>query len=223
MRIAPVSPVSVVNQVTDEIRHSIVCGELPPGSFSITDLATRLGVSHIPVREALRRLETEGLVTLRPTRGGEVRPMSSDDVEGIYRLRLLFEPPLAAEGAALLKDEDFSELRSLLHQSSEATTVDERMTAHRRFHLGLIEQAATEWDRRIWDYLFTANERYARLLFASHVGSPHEKETQLVHEEYLDVVETRTARKIRAATVAHLERNRSLILALLEQEQQAVS
>ena len=221
--IMPVNPVSVVNQVTERIRHSIVCGELPPGSFSITDLATRLGVSHIPVREALRRLETEGLVTLRPTRGGEVRAMNRADVEGIYRLRLLFEPPLAAEGTALLTDADFEELRSLLRQSSKATTVDERMTAHRRFHLGLVRKAMTEWDLRIWDYLFTANERYARLLFASHVGSDHEQETQLVHEQYLDIVETHQAKKIRAATVAHLERNQSLILALLEQGEQAAS
>lgn len=204
----------MVTQVTERIRHWIVTGELPAGSFSITDLATRLGVSHIPVREAIRHLATEGLVTLRPARGGEVRPMNSDDVKGIYGLRLEIEPNLAAKGAALLTAEDLERLRAIMAESAGASD-DEQISAHRQIYFGVMEHAMTEWDQRIWDYLFTANERYARFLLAADHGSDRDRETRLMEQEYLDIVETRNPKKVRAATIAHLERNQALILELL--------
>jgi DNA-binding GntR family transcriptional regulator len=111
--------------------------------------------------------------------------MNKGDVNGIYKLRILFEPELAASGVAERSDDEIEMLASILRASSVATTVDERMSAHRQFHLKVLEPAMSEWDLRIWDYLFTANERYARLLFAAQVGSGQENETQRAHEEYL--------------------------------------
>jgi DNA-binding GntR family transcriptional regulator len=214
----PVDPISVVDQVTVQIRHSIVTGELPAGkSFSITNLAEQLGVSHIPVREALRRLETEGLVTLRPTRGGEVRPMNKDDVNGIYRLRLLFEPDLAARGVALLTEDDISNLKSILDETSLMMSVDERMDMHRRFHLGLAQKAMSDWDLRVWDYLFTANERYARLLFALQDESGHDDDHHEVHERLLKAAASRSDALVRAVTTEHLTRNQERILSMLDE------
>src|SRR6478735_9138438 len=88
---------SAVDLVTAEIRRAVLTGALAAGQqFSIRDLAAQLGVSHIPIREALRRLESQGLVILRQARSAEVASLTTADLEAIYRLRYLIEPPLAA-------------------------------------------------------------------------------------------------------------------------------
>src|SRR5271156_2194957 len=90
-------PESAVDRVTAEIRRGVLNGALKAGSsFSIADLSTQLGVSHIPVREALRRLETQGIITLRPGRSAIVNPLDRDELRSLYRLRKLIECDLAA-------------------------------------------------------------------------------------------------------------------------------
>ena len=67
---------SAVDRVTAWIRRSVLNGTLIPGSsFSITDLSEQLGVSAIPVRESLRRLDAQGLIQLRPGRSAIVKPL----------------------------------------------------------------------------------------------------------------------------------------------------
>ena len=79
---------SAVDLVTSEIRRAVLTGALPAGEqFSIRDLAAQLGVSHIPIREALRRLESQGLIVLRQARSASVAPLSTGDLAAIYRLR----------------------------------------------------------------------------------------------------------------------------------------
>ena len=93
---------SAVDLVTAEIRRAVLTGALPPGEqFSIRELARQLGVSHIPIREALRRLEGQGLVILTQARSAAVAPLSEADVTAIYRLRLRIEPDLAGRSAGL--------------------------------------------------------------------------------------------------------------------------
>ena len=87
---APVRPIahqSLVDRVTDELHRAILNGDIQPGSaVSIVELCEQFDVSHIPVREALRRLESEGLVSLRPGRSALVASLSPDDLADIYRL-----------------------------------------------------------------------------------------------------------------------------------------
>src|SRR5919206_2910505 len=83
----PVAQKSVVELVIDEVRRSILEGSLPPGApVSIADLSSRLEVSHIPVREALRRLEGEGLIELRRSRSAVVASMTAEDLDHVFRL-----------------------------------------------------------------------------------------------------------------------------------------
>jgi DNA-binding GntR family transcriptional regulator len=83
--IRPISSRSVVAQVTEELRRAIQSGVLAPGQeFSLRDIATMLDVSFIPVREALRSLEAEGLVLIRPGPCALVAPLDLDDLHAIY-------------------------------------------------------------------------------------------------------------------------------------------
>ena len=113
---------SAVDLVTAEIRRAVLTGALPPGEqFSIRELARQLGVSHIPIREALRRLEGQGLVILTQARSATVAPLSAADLTAIYRLRLRIEPELAGRSAALATPDWVADLGAALAESGERT------------------------------------------------------------------------------------------------------
>jgi DNA-binding GntR family transcriptional regulator len=88
---------SLREQVYDHLRHLMSRGEIQPGAFINQDeLASRLGVSRTPLRDALLQLEVEGFVAILPRRGVRVQPLTLDDI------RHLYEVVGALEGAALL-------------------------------------------------------------------------------------------------------------------------
>ena len=106
---------STVDRVTADVRRAVLSGALPPGqTFSTAELSTQLGVSHIPVREALRRLDAQGLVVLRPGRKAMISPLSRDELRAIFRLRQLIEPDLAARSVSLLRPDDLTRAAGLL-------------------------------------------------------------------------------------------------------------
>ena len=81
--VRPIAHLSLVDRVTDELHRAILNGDIAPGSaVSIVDLCEQFAVSHIPVREALRRLESEGLLSLRPGRSALVASLSVEDLVG---------------------------------------------------------------------------------------------------------------------------------------------
>jgi DNA-binding GntR family transcriptional regulator len=214
---------SLVDQVTEEIRSSIVTGLLPAGQqFSVTMLADQLGVSHIPVREALRRLETEGLITMRPARQAVVRPMDRHDVEGIYRLRKLIEPALAQLSCELLSTEELDRLDELLtiYGHPEAS-VEEEITAHEEFHLRLVKPAASEWDLRVLAYVWNANRRYARLLFDPADRQVRERLDRL-HHALLAAARSGSPERLEKALYQHLEHNEKALVKAVGERDAAV-
>ncbi|WP_174187276.1 GntR family transcriptional regulator [Nocardia barduliensis] len=217
--VRPLTPTSVPEQVAKEIRRSILSGRLRPGqSFSLREIAGQLGVSFIPVREALRDLEAQGLVVTSPGRSATVAPLSHDDVHGIYRLRRQIEPEIAGRAAKLLRDTDFARLEGYLAVlADEAQGIDEVYEAHHAFHLGLLRPAATTWDVLVLERLWRAAERYVRLAFAGRDADPEEPHRRwCAHHELLVATRTRDARKVAAATRRHLAANEEIALRALD-------
>src|ERR1700753_4322161 len=94
-----------------ELRRSILSGALAPGrEFSLREVAEMLQVSIIPVREALRSLESQGLVHMRPGRSVVVAPLDLDELHGIYRLRRRLEPEIAQRSCRLLSAAELDRL-----------------------------------------------------------------------------------------------------------------
>jgi DNA-binding GntR family transcriptional regulator len=86
---------STVERVEQRLRQGLLRGDYAPGAWlRQDDLATELGVSKIPVREALQRLAAASLVTFEPNRGALVRPLTAGDAEEIFALRQAIEPKL---------------------------------------------------------------------------------------------------------------------------------
>ena len=200
--------VSAVDLVTAEIRRAVLTGALPPGEqFSIRELARQLGVSHIPIREALRRLEGQGLVVLTQARSAAVAPLSTEDLTAIYRLRLRIEPDLAARSAVLRSPEWVDHLGRDLEESRNEDP-DRAWQGHYDFHERLVSPAASSWDLRLLHTLWTAAERYTLLVFDPIVVDAAERERRHArHRRLLERAEAGDAAGLEAELIAHLESN----------------
>ncbi|RFA13208.1 hypothetical protein B7R22_13640 [Subtercola boreus] len=199
---------SAVDLVTAEIRRSILIGALPAGEqFSIRDLARQLGVSHIPIREALRRLETQGLVVLKQARSAAVASLSTKDMESIYSLRLRIEPQIAGESVPHQSETRVARLRELL-ELSRAADPETAWQAHHDFHAALVEPTASEWDLRILGTLWVAADRYSHLVFDPTVITDEERLIRYDrHDRLLSRVVDGDSEGLKKELHAHLTRN----------------
>lgn len=110
-------PRSVEDSVTDVLRDAILDGRLAPGRhLAQVELAEELGVSRIPLRDALRRLAAEGLVVIEGRRGAHVASLSPDDVAEIYELRSLLEAEYIRRAIERLDDSAVKKLIELAHE-----------------------------------------------------------------------------------------------------------
>lgn len=131
---------SAVDRVTAEVRRAVLSGALPPGrTFSIAELSSQLGVSHIPVREALRRLDAQGLIVQRPGRRAMVSPLNREELRAIFRLRQQIEPDLAARSVSLLSKAELDRAADLLAAYlSGSDDIDQLWNFHHDLHMTLM-------------------------------------------------------------------------------------
>lgn len=204
---------SAVDLVTAEIRRAVLTGALPAGAeFSIRDLAEQLGVSHIPIREALRRLEGQGLIVLRQARAASVAPLSSADLKAIYRLRYEVELPLAGASAGKRSQPEVSELDALLEASRDLDP-EVAWQAHYDFHQALVHPAANEWDDRVLHTLWFAAERYTHLVFdPTRITDEERARRYETHRVLRDAALVDDSDAMADALRVHLSTNESRIL-----------
>ena len=208
---------SAVDLVLHEIRRSILTGVLVPGEpLVVQTLTDQLGVSHVPVREALRQLEAQGMIKLSRSKSAVVAPLSQDDLASIYRLRLCMEPELAAQSVDLHSDADLANLAGLVEDMIALSDTEQMWDLHRTFHAGLIRPAAGEWGLRFLTQLWDASERYSRLIM-DPIGLPQAElgEREQNHRVLVSAVFARDAEELRTQVRLHLERNASVMQARL--------
>jgi len=218
-QVRPIESRSVVEQVTAELRRSILAGALEPGQeFSLREVAAMLNVSFIPVREALRSLEGEGLIVTRPGRSAMVAPLDLADLHGIYRLRRQLEPEIGARSCTLLSDEALDALDAQAAQFGRMDLgIDEIYDSHRAFHTALLAPAATDWDMRTLMTLWRAAERYIRIGFGRLDPEPAEHgRREHSHHQLLDAFRSRKPKAVNAAMHEHLEHNESIAMRALD-------
>jgi DNA-binding GntR family transcriptional regulator len=140
--VIPTLAASLREQVASAIRARIVSGELAPGDLcSVPTLATELGVSATPVREAMLDLVTEGLLVPVRNRGFRVVSLSPRDLENLLRLRLLLEVPSMGDVAEVHREQDLPHFRDLADEMPghvRAGKFQGYLDADREFHLGLL-------------------------------------------------------------------------------------
>ncbi|WP_410631637.1 GntR family transcriptional regulator [Amycolatopsis sp. cmx-4-83] len=209
---------SVTELVTAELRRSIVAGDLAPGEpFSLRRVAEMLDVSFIPVREAVRNLESEGLIITRPGRSAIVAPLDLEDLQAIYRLRRTLEPELAARSCRVISVAELDRLAAQAVDFGDARhTIQTVYDSHHEFHAALLAPAASPWDVRLMNLLWRAAERYIRIGFGSAEGAAGDNHRhQRAHEDLLDVFRGRDPVAVREAVLVHLTHNEESALAAL--------
>ncbi len=122
------------NQVCTILRSAILRGEFEPGERLVqTELAEMIGVSRMPIREALRTLEIEGLITMEPHKGAVVRVLEKKDVEEIYELRSVLESLALKKSMQHFTEEDYKLIKQYHDSMMEATT-KEYIELNKEFH-----------------------------------------------------------------------------------------
>ena len=200
---------SLVDRVCDAVRHSIISGRLRPAEvLSISDLDADLGVSHSPVREALQRLASQGLVELRPARSAIVAPLDVDELTEIYRIRKLLEVDTAGRACPLLTPEDLKAIERRFEALAKApsTHPDDFWTLHEDFHRALMRPALSPRLARVIGEQWHAGERYIRIVYADS-GVFGARSAGERHQELLDAARAGKAPRMRKALLEHLEMN----------------
>jgi DNA-binding GntR family transcriptional regulator len=122
-------------RIAAEVRDRILSGRLKPGERILQDvLAEELQASRLPVREALRILETAGLVTVKSNKGAWVTALDQRDCEQTYRIRERLEPLLLAESMLTLSDADIDAMYDLQDKIEASTDVEEFLELDRELH-----------------------------------------------------------------------------------------
>ena len=195
--------VTLVGRVSKALRDDIVSGLYPAGArLNMDAIAHRIGVSIIPVREALRGLATEGLVTLEVNKGYRVRSASLADLEETYSLRALLDPLAVSLAVPLMAEEELDELGE---QVEAMRLAEERHDAaaywqhHGEFHFGLYRNCGQSWLLRFVSALYANSDRYRPA--ASGPPSPR----HLEHLEVLNACRARDGAEAARLMREHLE------------------
>jgi DNA-binding GntR family transcriptional regulator len=210
----PVAQKSVVELVIDEVRRSILEGSLPPGApVSIADLSNRLQVSHIPVREALRRLEGEGLIELRRSRSAVVASLTPEDLHHVFHLRTLVEADMMARSVKEYTDEHIAKIEEAYDALKRRPddSAEDLSARHTAFHHLLYAPAASDWDWRVFDILWQAGERYMYLILGSVLLDGNPTLFREVHTDLLEAARMRSVRLARKAVADHLQMGIELV------------
>ncbi|MET0428460.1 MAG: GntR family transcriptional regulator [Microvirga sp.] len=177
---APIGHRTMAVAAADELRRRVLDGVYPGGHPLRQDaLAAELGISRIPLREALVQLESEGLVKILPHRGAVVAEASADEIAELFDLRALLEPRLLLQSAPALTEADYRFLDALLQdyddamQGSDASRWGELNTA---FHVRLYQHATLPRTLSIVTVLLQGTDRYTRMQLALTDGRAQARE-----------------------------------------------
>ena len=196
------------------LREAILNGKIPVGDqLREAHIAADLGVSRAPLREALLRLEEEGLIVRVPFRGAFVAEVSAQTIDEIASLRLLVEPYAAGLAAARLQGEDrdrltgaVAVLRSATHANDMAASIDAHLHFHRLFYAysgnGILDDLWAGWESKLRLFLTIDHRSYSDL---DEIATAHERLADLVLNGDLKLFKRELGRHIRAASGSSLD------------------
>lgn len=175
---------TVKDKVVAALRKAILCGELRSGQPLIQDqIAKVLNVSRMPVREALRQLESEGLIINSPYRGSVVARFTFDDIREIYQIRKLLEGHATASAAQCITPAGISELERLLtgmkerldHADPEGYAELDRM-----FHRMIIESTGNRRLVKLIESIWKSFPLYIAYSIPGRIERSYEEQTKIV-------------------------------------------
>ena len=199
--------------IEQRLRTDIVTGEFAFGSrLVIEDLATRYGVSHMPIREALRILHGEGLVVIEPNRGARVRPIYSGFIEDVFDVRCAIETMLARRAAERRQPAHVEALRraaEALEGHVAASAFESVPVANRAFHAVINDAAGNPGALPIVDSHWLL---LAALLKRYGYGDDRFQRVIEEHQHLIQAIERRDGHSAALLMGAHIEKAKNNLL-----------
>jgi DNA-binding GntR family transcriptional regulator len=193
-------PQTAQQAVLEELRRAILEGELAPGTQIVQEtFAERLGLSRVPVREALKILEGEGQVRYQAHHGYFVTQLDVTELLEIYAIRNLLESAVVTAAVPRLEDEDIVRMEEALADMARAAKkadIVAMTAANRRFHFALFEASGKTRFLKIIRQLWDSSEPYRSLYYAEPVNR------SVVRQEHVLIIEA--ARKRQADLLVKL-------------------
>lgn len=198
---------SLQDKVYEHLKQAIQTGEIHPGERLLeTKIATALGVSRIPLREAIRKLEREGLVVFFPRRGIYASTLSVQDVDEIYAVRAVLEGLSARLAAQNHTPEDLARIDEILAVMAQIAAKNDAVAlfqAGRDFHQAVLDAARSRKLAHITDLMYGQVERVRQLRMRLT------RRCREVYHEYMrirDAIAARDGARAEAEMRAHVER-----------------
>ncbi len=190
------------------LREAILAGEYAPGDrIRQEDLAGRHGASRLPVREALRMLQAEGLVTLVANTGAWVSSLSLADCEELYQVRERLEPLLLRLNLPLLRPDEIDRLADLARRMEQTEDDEEFLQLDRDFHLSCYGAVETEMlgetVLRLWNRTHHYRRAFTRVFHAEGDRSVHHE-----HHLLVNAIRRGDADEAERVLAAHIRRTR---------------
>jgi DNA-binding GntR family transcriptional regulator len=195
------------------LRDEILAGDLPPGTWLRQDeLAARLGISRIPLRDALRILESDGLAESLPNRGSRVPTLSLEDVNTYYRMRERLEPLTLSESIPHLTGDDIARLEQVQDEIESLPDVNRFLALDRAFHMGTYSGCPSEHLLATTERLWNSTQHYRRafMLLTTTDRAPI---VNAEHRLILDAVRRRDPEDGERYLVGHIRRTRLELIA----------
>jgi DNA-binding GntR family transcriptional regulator len=201
-------------------RAAILDGTLPPGKImSLSELSEVLGIGRTPLREAVRRLQSEALLEATPRRRIRIAPLTAEDLAELYTMRVALESLAVRLTVPLLTDDEIAAARTALDEHLEACArqdLAEARTPHRHFHRALYARCGVRMLAQV-ESLWDQAERYRRMYVQG--GTDELALLQLAaadHEEIFEAASRRDAVLCSELVARHLTRTALTIFARLE-------
>ena len=199
-----------------QLRHDILRSGREPGfPLRQDEIASRYGVSKIPVREALLQLVAEGLVTLKPNRGFAVAGLQPEDAAEILEIRAVLECQAIRVAMPRITDDDIAHAAAILDQAERATALDRWCDLNWEFHAALYASAKR---KRLLDMIRQVSnptDRYIRILISN---ANYRGRAEREHRAILSACEMRNAEAAAALLDQHIRETGVLLAAFLNDQ-----
>jgi DNA-binding GntR family transcriptional regulator len=197
----PIARRTIAVEAAEILRQRILTGDLKSGQpIRQEQIAQELGVSRIPLREALKQLEAEGFVTIEPHKGAIVSTLSLADVEELFELRIHMETWLLRDAIPRMREADFAQLDAIIDESRLPDNLAHWGNINWRLHEVMYRPAGKPISLRFLKRIHDNLDRYLRLQITLT------QDWDRAHGDHQQLIELSRARDVEAA-VAVLERH----------------
>lgn len=203
--------------VFETIRNAIISGSLKPGERLMeVQMAERLGVSRTPIREAIRKLELEGLIIMLPRKGAFVADLSVKDLTEVLEIRAALEGLAAGLAVTRISEAEIEELEIItlkFNKAIESDNVEELIALDIQFHEALFKATRNERLVQLNSNLREQVQRFREMYLKKANRS---KETAKEHNDLLEAISSRDIGKAEKLARKHVETTENAILKMME-------